>query len=85
MTQASCLVTFDGASAFEVVAGVIGEEVGADQQQNNVGGIEPLVDDLGGFVTGEDLAVALVGDDVLTLEQGEMIGELGLRGFVSRG
>ncbi len=79
------LVPLDGALDFEVVAGVVGERVSADQKQNDVGGVELLVDGLGAIVAGENLMAAPAGDNALAFEQGEVIGELGLQGFVGGG
>jgi hypothetical protein len=50
----ACLMPFDGALDFEVVAGVVGEGVGADQQQNDVGGVDLLVDGLGEIASVEN-------------------------------
>ena len=79
------LVPLDGTLDFEVVAGVVGDRVGADQQQNDIGGVELLVDGLGAIVTGENLVAAPATDDVMAFEQGEMVGQLGLQIFVGGG
>jgi len=64
----ACLMSFNGSLDFEVVAGVVGEGVGADERQNDVGSVKLLVDDLGGFVAGKNLALAPTGDDALAFE-----------------
>ena len=40
---------------FEVAAGISGDRIGTVQQQNNVGGVELLVDDLGAIAAGKNL------------------------------
>ena len=71
----------NGPLDFEVVAW----GVGADEQQNDVGGVELLVNDLERFVTGENLVLASTGNDALAFEEGEVIGQLGLQCFVVGG
>lgn len=61
----ACLMPFDSALDFEGVAGVVGEGVGADQQQNDVGGVDLPVDGLGAIVAGKNLVTAPTGDDAL--------------------
>lgn len=76
---------FHGTLDFEVVAGVVGEGAGADHQQNDIGGIELLVDGLSAIVAGEYLVAAPASYNALAFEQGEVVGELGLQGFVGGG
>jgi hypothetical protein len=46
-----------------------GEEVGADQEQDDPGPVEVLTDDPVPLRAGSDAAVVLVADDPLVLEQ----------------
>ena len=58
----ACLMVFHCPVDFDVVAGVVGDQVGADQQQDNVGAVEAIVDHLSAFVAGKDLAVVPTGN-----------------------
>lgn len=62
------LVPLDRPLDLEVVAGVVGEGVGANQQQNDVGGVELLMDGLGAIVVGENLVIAPALDDALAFD-----------------
>lgn len=56
---------------FEVVRGVSGDRIGTDQQQNNIGGVELLVDDLGAIAAGKNVLTAPAHDDALAFELGQ--------------
>lgn len=58
----ACLMAFHCPVNFDVVAGVVGDRVGADQQQDNIGAVEAIVDHLGAIVAGENLATILACD-----------------------
>ncbi|NJL87790.1 MAG: hypothetical protein HC886_20275 [Leptolyngbyaceae cyanobacterium SM1_1_3] len=62
-----------------MVDGGVGDRVGADQQQDDVGGVELLLlDSLSAIATGKNLALAPNGDDFWRSERGKVVDELGL-------
>ena len=71
---------------FDDVPEVIGgEEVGADEEQDEVGGVESIARFTGAIAPGGDLAIAPVGDDSFAFEQAEVLAQFIAPGFVLGG
>ena len=78
----SLIVALESLLHFGVVAVVGGEEVGADQEQDDVGGVEVGGDRVCPVGSGGDVAIVPGGDDALFGQQGEVGGEVVAQGFV---
>src|SRR5262249_45287396 len=78
-TSLATLVPCKGAAHFHIVAILGGEEVGADEQQNQVGGLQMIVNIARPFSATRDLAIMPDCNDTFTLQLAEMRQELVLQ------
>jgi hypothetical protein len=69
-------VALHGAGNFNIAAVARGDEVGTDQQQNDLGGVEAVFDVTIPLVTGEYFAIVPVGNITVPLEDFQMVGQL---------
>jgi len=76
------IVTSDGLLHFDTVAEVGGHEVGADEQENEMGFVEAGENLFFPFGTGGNIAIVPVVDEALSAQVGEMGGEFVAQGSI---